>query len=514
MTKMKKYILFITLLSLSSFIFGQGEGAVVDHASMELNFAKSLWFNSSNTAGLAITPLNDYSVVSARYSLNNGDFKLQQQGDKETDLSFNTNGALQLDNTYLWGDFSFSNSFFTGTKYNTNLFDPNYYMPYYISDPNSSNWNRQVYDMALKASTQLGDRFLLGIHVNYINKKGAKQKDPRSVPYNYAIFVQPSLAILLSKEHSIGLSLSYSNSYDRAGTSNSDSQNDQPVFVMKGLGHFSSGMVGGVGGLNPFYYKGNLLGGAIQYGYSGDFGLLLDIDYRYQVIDVFQTPTKPRRMGTTINNTIDADLQLLFPGETTHKVSANYYRRDVDGVEFIQEEDRTEVVATWKTVAKFIRSNYFYQNIQLGYDLFLGAADSYDWRLGIMANYSDRSDIYYMPESTLDTRNIFGELYAKKNFKFNDNGALLLGVNFGYNNNLDGSYKYGGPDKESLVITDFYAKDIKYLTSNYMKFGVDIDFSYKVGKKSSILVGLDYQMFSAQDLGSRNFLTATLGLLF
>lgn len=513
MTTMKKYIIFITLLFISSVIYGQGN-AISDNAAMELNFAKSLWFNSSNAAGLKVTPLTDYNVVSAKYYLQNGDYKPQQRGDKENGLSFNTNGALQLDKISLWGDFNFTNEFYTGTKYNTNLFEANYYMPYFISDPNLSDWNRQIYDMSLKGATGIGDNVLFGIYANYVNRQGAKQKDPRSVPYNYSIFVQPSFIYNFCCNHSIGLSLSYSNSFDRSGTSNSDSQNDQSIYIMKGLGHFSPGVVGGVGGVGAFFYKGNLLGGALQYGYNGDFNLLLEVDHSYSVTDVFQTPTKPRRMGSTANSTTNGTLQIVFPGTTTHKITANYYRRDVDGIEFIQEEDRTEAVATWKTIAKYIRSNYFYNSMQLNYDLFLGADYSYDWYFGVMANYSDRSDIYYMPESTLDTRNVFGEINAKKNFRFNK-GSLLAGLNLGYNSNIDGSYKYGGTDTESLVITDFYAKDIKFLTSDYVKFGINLDLSYAVGAKMSMLLGLDYQMLSSSgDNGNRNFLTARIGLLF
>ena len=514
MTKMKRYILFITILSLSSLIYGQGGKTVTDHAAMELNFAKSLWFNSSNAAGMGITPLSDYNIVSAKYALKSGDFKLQQSGDKETGLHFNTNGALKLGKSYLWGDFNFVDQSYKGTKYNTNSFDPCYYMPYSVSDPNLSDWRRQIYDLSLRAAAPIGERVLLGIYANYTNKKGAKQIDPRSVPYNYSIFVQPSLVFRASPEHSFGLSFSYSNSYDRAETSNNDSQTDQNVYVMKGLGHYSSGMVGGIGGLRAFYNKGNLIGGAFQYGYTGSYNLLLDVDYRYQVIDVFQTPSKPYRMGTTKNNTIDVNFQAMFPGETSHKVSANFYKRIVDGIEFIQEEDRSEVVARWKTVAKFIRSNYSYQSASIGYDLFLGTDNSYDWRLGLMADYSDRADIYYMPESTLDTKNLFGEFYAKKNFRFNT-GALLFGLNLGYNNNRGGSYKYGGPDPASPVVTDFYAKDIKFLTSDFIKIGADMNLSFAVGAKSSVLLGVNWQMLSSSGGGgNRNFLTASLGLLF
>lgn len=511
---MKKYILFIILISLSYTIYGQKDRAVTDYAAMELNFAKSLWYNSTNTAGMIITPLNDYNTVSAKYAINSGKFKLQQQGDKETGLSFNTNGALKLGQTYLWGDFSFINEFYTGTKYNTNLYDACYYMPYYVSDPNLSNWNRQYYDMSFKAATVVGERIFLGLHANYLNKKGAKQKDPRSVPYNYSLFVQPSIMFMISPEHFAGLSFTYSNSYDRSATSNSDSQNDQSVYVMKGLGHFSAAAVGGIGGLDPFYYKGNQVGGALQYGFSGDFELMLDVDYSFRVIDVFQTPTKPRRMGTTINNTIDGDLQILFPGKNTHKISANYYLRDVDGVEFIQEEDRSEVVAKWKTTAQFIRSNFSYNSIGLNYDLFLGTDESYSWRLGVGAEYYDRSDIYYMPKSTLDTKNIAGDIVVKKNFSFGK-AALLAGLDLGYNRNMYGTYRYGGPDAESLIITEFFKKDMEFLTSDLVKIGAELGFSCPVGPKSSILAGINYQLLSSiESAGNRNLFSLSIGLLF
>lgn len=320
-------------------------------ANIELTKEKALWFNTNNAAGMVLTPLKNFNEVAVGYSHTGGDFKASQSGEKEERIGFNTSGALNLGGTMLWGSFVYDNITSNDGCYNTNLYDPFRDMPYYVADPIISKWKRQRYDLRLKAGFPvLWDVWGIGCELDYITSTGAKQNDPRSTAYYYTIAVRPGFIFRINDQHHLGINGVYENSFERGSFTNSDNQNDQPVFIMRGLGNYTAGVVGGLGGIGTFYYKGNKIGGGFQYGYTstGSFRALLDVKYHYKVEDAYQSPTKPQRMGSIKQNKIDGTIQLLNNGENyTNKVSLGYFYKSTDGIEFIQVLDNTYEVQQW-----------------------------------------------------------------------------------------------------------------------------------------------------------------------
>ena len=96
--------------------------------------AGSLWYNSQNSAGFAFAPLKNFNEVKVGYDYNNGDYKRQQQGDKESTINFNTNGAYNLNGFQLWGNFDYSNINVKDARFNTMLYNPLRDMPYMVAD--------------------------------------------------------------------------------------------------------------------------------------------------------------------------------------------------------------------------------------------------------------------------------------------------------------------------------------------------------------------------------------------
>jgi len=500
MNKMKKYII-ISIVALSSLFSAQAQvsKSVTYPASLEINQAKSVWFNTTNAAGMIITPVDNFNLLTVGYSNENGEYKLQQDGDSKNNLAISTEGATNLGEARIWGKFQYNNSTINGTKFNTIMLDPVADMPYYIADPNKSYWKKQSYDMELKAATPvLWDVVGFGIAAKYYTKTGAKQIDPRCSSFKYGISATPSVIVKIGETHTIGLSATYENSFERTTPINSDSQHDQDAYVMKGLGNYSVGVVGGLGGLSIFYYKQNLVGGAIQYGYHSDFDVLAEGNYSYQVIDVFQTPSKPKRMGSTVQTKMGGNIQAIFNGDYTSKVTVDGYYKNTNGIEFIQELDKTYEVQQWVTMAKFIRSYYKFTAASLNYDLFKVSEQGYDWRAGLKATYSDRSDEYILPKSTLAAKNVYAELNGKKNFMVG-NSSVLLGVNVGYNYNIDGGYDYTGANPTSTVVKEMFERDIAFLTANYIQAGINVNASFPVSKSSALYVQGDCQYIRSND---------------
>lgn len=516
MKKMKKYII-ASVLALSTILIAQAQGSksTIYPTVLEINQAKATWFNSNNAAGMILTPLSDFGTLSVGYDMKVGSYRQQQEGDLKT-LDIHTSGSSPLGRARVWGEFSYQNITQENTKFNTLrlTLDPD--MPYILADSRLSYFKKQVYDMTVKAATPLlWDLVAFGATANYFTKSGAKQIDPRSDSYEYGIEVKPSVVFAFG-DHSAGLTFMYKNAFDRYSPLNSNSQQDQPAFNLRGVGTYVDAVVGSFGGLGTYYYKTNRLGGALQYGYQGsNIKVLAEGNYAYQVIDVFHTPAKPFRMGSTIQQVMGGNIQALLEGDSfTHKVTLDGYKKHTDGIEYIQVIDATYEVQQWISIAKFIRSKYDFTGISLKYDLFRDSNEGYDWMAGIQGQYTDRLDTYILPESSFKAENVYGEIYGKKNFMVG-NASIVAGLSAGYNFNIAGEHNYGGPFPDSEVVRDLYEKDLAILSANYYQFGVNLKAIFPLGEKSTIYVAASCKYLRAdEELHNYSYGTDTEGKNF
>ena len=136
------------------------------------------------------------------------------------------------------------------------------------------------------------------------------------------------------------------------------------MFIMRGLGNYTSDFVSGSVGVGTFFYKGNRIGGGLQYGFkNGGLATLVDVAYSYKVEDAFQNPTKKQTMGSTRQNRWNSSLQVLSENaDYLNKLTLSYVDRKTDGIEYIQELDSSFEVAEWITLAKYVRSKYSFRS--------------------------------------------------------------------------------------------------------------------------------------------------------
>lgn len=489
------YIAVISLL-LPAVSGAQDADHAIQSANIELTKAKSLWFNTGNAAGLSLTPLQNFNEVSAGYDHKSGNFTYAQNG-RENNAVVNTNGALDLGGVMLWGNFTYKNINTSDACYNTLLGNPLRDMPYTLADTVQSSWKKQEYMLNMKAGFPvLWNLLRFGCEIDYVTSTAAKQNDPRSTDYYMTVAVRPGMAFRVNDNHNIGLNFIYENSYERTSPTNSDDQNNQLVYLMRGLGNCINEIVGGLGGVGTFFYKGNVVGGAAQYSYDSGkaFSLLADFKYTFRVEDAFQSPSKPESMGTIKQNVYNGNIQLLLERpRLTHKAVLNYLNKISDGIEYIQVVDNTYEVQEWVTLAQYIRSSYTYESFGLDYDLFVNAARGYSWRVGAKVLYSDRYDEYYLPHSDLKAENVYFELNAKKNFAVSRKSSLLAGVGAGYNSNIDGYYNYTGSSANTPIVKKMFYNDIAFLSSDYYQLRAEAKFSTLVTSRTSLFVGANVQ---------------------
>lgn len=509
-TNMKRYFL-ISVMALGIALSAAAQGSTTDYpARVELVKVQSAWFHSSNAAGLSIDPLARYNDLSFGYSLGRGDFRLQPEGNTNS-LDIATSGATSLGRGQVWGSFNYRNLSAKDTRFNTMTLNLEDDLPFIVSDANVSPWKKQRYDMSMKAATPLlGDLAALGISANYFTESGAKQVDPRCTDYEYGITAEPSVVFQFGG-HTLGLTGTYRNGGVREVPVNSNSQQDQVAYILRGLGNYTDAVVGSLSGISTFYYKRNLYGGALQYGFGGrGLKLLAEGGYSYQLVDAFQTPTKPQRMGSTIQQKIFGKAQVLAESETVlGKVTVEGFHRTTDGVEFLQE-----LGVEWQTIDKNIRSHYDLWHLALGYDFFRKGEVGYSWMAGVRGAYDEHNDKYILPASEMTYKNVTGELYAKKNWLIGD-VTVLAGLHGAFRKNLGAVYQYGGAEPTSVIILEFYHKDFEYKTAPCWKGGASVNVAFPIGGRTAMFCQLEGDYLKPLYLESKRlFATLTVGFTF
>ena len=508
---MKRNIL-ISLTALGIALSAWAQGSKTDYPAMvELDKIQSAWFNSANAAGLSVDPLTRYSDLSFGYSLGRGDFRSLPEGNTNI-LDIATSGATSLGRGYVWGSFDYKNHSASDTRFNTMTLNLEDDLPFIVSDAVISPWKKQRYDMSVKAATPLvGDLAAFGVSANYFTESGAKQVDPRCYDYEYGITVEPAVAFHFGG-HTVGFSGIYRNGNIREVPVNSNSQQDQVAYILRGLGNFTDAVVGSLSGLGTFYYKRNLYGGSLQYGFGGrDLKMLFEGGYTYQMVDVFQTPTKPRRMGSTIQQKISGKAQIIASDDDFfHKVTVEGFHRTTDGIEFLQELS----VVEWQTVARYVRSNYTLDHLSLGYDFYRKNDYGYSGMAGVRGSLDDRNDVYLLPASDQKVRNLTGEVFAKKNFQLGT--VSVLGTLRGaYRKNLSGLYNYGGPEPSSVIVSEFYRHEFEWAAADCWKAGAQLNVAFPLGGRTAMFCQADLDYVKPLSLDGNRLLAAfTVGFTF
>lgn len=485
--------------------------------SIEMLKAKSLWFNSGNGAGLILDNLRSFSFLEAGYTTTNGDFKLNQQGEKESVLGIVTEGGQKIGDAYAWGSFSYDNITTRDSRFNTAMLDPFRGVPFYPVDPNLSDWKKQEYNLKMKvASKPLWDRYIFGVQGLYNTQTGAKQIDPRSEIYYYSINVKPGVAAFFGN-HQVGLNLEYENMIQETrGHTNSNSQVDQNVFVMKGLGNHYTSVIGGLQSLKSFVYNANKVGGEFQYSYDmSDVRFFLNGGYTYRVEDVISDVTKPKKEGTLKESAMYANFAAVAQDENLHRLDVSFRSDRVKGIEYVQVLDLTYEVQQWVDVYSSIRSTYDQDDIRLSYDFYRGAGHEYSWKAGLFANYRLNDDLYIMPRSRLRVKNLYMGANGKVNIAAGTNGKLVLGADFIYKNNIDDVFRYRGADPASIVITQFMTPDFEYLKQNYYKIGGAASYFTTIGqtRKNGMFLKVAADYYKPTE-GEGNRVQATFGVGF
>ena len=457
--------------------------------ALRLMEERSLWTSSDNAAAFYFNPLPHFGSVGLSASRLDGEYRQAQQATASTVVAASAAGDATVGRINLIGDFAFRNIFDSGCKYNTNLYEVADDMPYYILDSNPSRWIRQEYEMQVKASAPLSENLAAGMIVHSTDKVGAKQKDPRSEPYVMDIDLRPSLALKLGGKHVIGLSGFFIYDYERAYPSNNNFRIDQKTACTLGLGEVNNSYVGGNNGLKEYYYNKYLYGGAIQYAFEGDLTVRTQIRALTGSTEVQHKKSLPESKGRTQTMRLDASALVLWGEKHSNRLDICGLYRYTDGIEKVQQLDKTAFNQKWVTIAENTMSSYNRVEAAAGYDHLFGLDGlSYDWSVGGKALFSMEDDAYFIPSSSYNWTRLGAEAYGAHNFKLKA-GSLFVRAGAGYGKSLGGEYVYGGSKTDSQAI-NLYKEDIEFYTSDCAEAELSVVWSL-MHRKAWFNLGLD-----------------------
>jgi len=512
-----KKITLISIMSLCLGVFNAEAQGIFNPVQSENNFRNTLWFNTDNVAGLSFSPLAQYNDLDIVYNVDSGNWHPLQQPFSSNSITAKSSGATKLGKFQLWGDFAFGNISSRGSKFNAILYDITNDMPYYIADTTASGWKKQEYDMSAKiASPVLWDKIAFGMSVRYVSKVGAKQKDPRTETYNYSVVANPSAVWRVSEKHSIGLNAYFDHTYERSEPSDRNAYREPMVFITRGLGQAQIGKVGGNDGIKKYYYKGWLYGAGLQYSYVGDSQILAELGYFRKTVDVLQNPVVPKNMGSTAQNAVSGNFQMLFGQNKSSKITIDGEYKSTDGQEHLQKLISEAHNQHWETVSTSTMSKYESAYAKAGYDRQLGASDprGYDWNVGGNVIFSMENDEYYIPETKFDWSSLAVEVYGAKFLKFKASNLLTrLGVV--YSHSLSGEYSYT-IDKNTALLQGMYNEDINYYKDDFAKLAGRLAYTLNARKVNYVFdLSADCRFSVGSDkMRERYFGSLSFGIIF
>ncbi len=492
---------------------GEPAGKIDNAVQKETEIRNSLWYGSSSAAGLAFRPYKIFNTLDLTYDGGFGEYRKNGVGKTSSDISLNTSGAAYIGKFLVSGGFSFKNIFDKNSLYNVMLYELDDNMPFYPVDDKSSGWNRQEYLLnAGLSSPVLWDRVSFGLKVDYSTKVGAKQLDPRGETYKYSIRVIPSVAVSFG-ENLVGVSGTYSDSFERATVSNNNNWEYPKVWEHRGLGESTQNKVGGNDGMKTHTYRTDRYGAAVQYAFGNK--VFAEFGFEHRTVDGKENPGLPKRLGSINQNEYNFNAAWLFGEDNSDKLCLDASYSSTDGIEYVQKLNTVAYQQEWTVISTNEMSSFTGMSATIGYDHIFGASDKrgYDWKVGAEASYGSFEQSYVSPGSTSEAMRIYAGVNGDKQFKLRSS-SLLIGLHAGYAAGLGVGYDcqnvkaYDAPKSMNSDQAD-------WLNASFVRGGARIDWTFREARKVSWVIGAkaDYIRSDASKK-DRLLCSASFGILF
>lgn len=476
---MMKRFLFL-LAFIPGILSAQGTN---DRTALVINGLDAVWSSSSNAAGLVLSPYSAFNVLDLRYAWQGGDYRPMQTGTDVSLFRFDTQGARQIGKVQVWGQFRYSNDTDKGSSYNTLLFDPfDERFMYTAADTVAGIWKRQSYEMQFKAAIPITPSLAAGLHVKYTDRIAAGQVDPRAELYHYSVLVKPAVA-WKGGFGSLGLNGLYTNTFERTTPSISNTQVNQKVFLLKGLGNWVGEQVGG-GGLGTMYFRCDSWGGALQYAYEGNWKLFSELSWTHHSTRTTETPTQPKLHGKTLRDEFMVSAGARFGGNgILHRISAEASLARTRGIE--PTVIWNTAAGIWEVKTELEQCLFRTVSASLEYHGYKTEGDGYKAHWYAVLGFEDKADSYASPASMYFYDNIPLQLGAEGNFSAGP-GSLLLGASVRGSKNLRAGYSYSGHRAGTAPVRELYPHNLAVFSADRLQLSLSAEYAFPVSKGTSL----------------------------
>lgn len=502
----EKALISLTLCLLS---FGAGaQLSLPDPTSLRLENERAWMTASGNAAGLVTDSLKSHSSVSLRYLYGTGEYRLLPEGKSVSDFSFDTEGAVKAGKVKLWGHFSYDYIASEGSSYNTLLYDPfDTRFLYSVADSVESGWRRQAYNLEFKAAMPLArDKVIGGLHVAYTDRIAAKQNDPRAESYHYSIALTPSL-IFRGHKGNFGFHLHYANTFERSTPTLSNTEVNQMVYVLRGLGNYIDNVVGG-NSMKTMYFRCNSMGAGVQYEGTGRLPWLLHADLRYHLTNITESATQPRLQGRT--RLFEANLGWDMRFGRGHRAGIAFSHSGTTGVE---PTTVLNMDGIWEVLSELPQCKYSKNLLTLSWDKTVGSVHDWKWVFHAALSYESENDSYAQPNCVFAWSALKPRVRAEWRQVFRGGAALRLGAELGGGKNLSSEYRYDGVHPDGKPASVWYPHEISILGADYMQEALSIGFTVPLRRCA---LGGDLRVRGAETFGGlcRLCLNASFSVFF
>ena len=459
-----------------------------DRTSLAVNELGAVWSPSSNAAGLVLSPYRTFNVLDLSYSWQGGSYRPMQTGTDASLVRFDTQGARQIGKVQVWGRFRYSNISDKGSSYNTLLYDPfDERFMYTAADTVAGTWKKQSYEMQFKAAVPVTGNLAAGIHVMYTDRIAAGQVDPRAESYHYSIMVKPALA-WRGGFGSIGLSGLYTNTFERSTPSISNSQVNQKVFLLKGLGNWVGEQVGG-GGLGTMYFRCNTWGGAIQYAYEGAWTLFSEFSWAHHGARTSESPTQPKLHGKTVRDEFMFTAGARYGGDgILHRISAEASLSLTNGIEPTVIWNTSEGI--WEVMSELEQCHLRTASASLEYHGYKTEGSGYKVHWYAALGFEDKADTYSSPASVYSYDNIPVLAGAEGRFAAGP-GSLVLGASVRGSKNIQAVYSYSGHRAGTAPVRELYPHNLAVASADRVQLSLSAEYAFPVSKGTNLAFCLE-----------------------
>ncbi len=473
----KLFLAALCLVSLSGALPAQD---IKDIASYQINVSRDLWYNSANTAGLALGQTGQWRNLSLGYGLQQGSFTDSWQAKSQNGFSLNGDMLMNLGGFKLKAGVNAERNSLEQCMYNTSVYDVAWDMPFYVAMNTDERFpltkSSADIDIAAASPLLLDGALAVGLEAKAICRAASRAEDIVSNYSSFGYEIAPSVTYSITEDNILGLALRFSHLPAQSTVTTYDNSEIGVVFL-QGLGSYSARWAGGVIALKPLEYSTDMRAVALEYNHLGEKSeWLLEISLDKGSTTV-EEQSGGRATGRVDRFITGASIQGLFGENRSRKLNLDF-RYNLN---------------YWLNGSTAFAQNSII-DADLRYTVYTGVdvKPAYDFVLGAGLDFFSLNSTRYTPDGSLKNLSMLPYAFLGKNTRIGTAGSLLLRLDVGYRFSANTAYAYTGENATTNYIVNYMFDDeVDYLKAYYIRTTAMASYTHRLSEKLAAYARVD-----------------------